>query len=95
MFGLRATLLIIDDFVRIFSLLKYGVCAVLVFIGVKLVLSKVIQIPGGVVCAILAATLASSMAASVAKDYYERYLAERVGKGLEAEESSPNSEKST
>lgn len=39
MLGLRATFFIIDVLVHMFSLLKYGVASVLVFIGVKLILA--------------------------------------------------------
>merc|ERR1719310_2299913 len=37
MLGLRATFFIIDLLVRLFSLLRYGVAVVLVFIGLKLI----------------------------------------------------------
>merc|ERR1712196_654140 len=66
MLGLRATFFIIDVLVKLFSLLKYGVAAVLVFIGIKLIISKIYHIPPMIVCAILFGTLASSMIASVA-----------------------------
>merc|ERR1719263_261822 len=61
MLGLRATFFIIDVLVQLFSLLKYGVAIVLVFIGIKLCVSKVYHIPPMLVCAILFGTLASSM----------------------------------
>jgi len=70
MLGLRATFFIIDVLVKLFSLLKYGVAAVLVFIGIKLIISKIYHIPPMVVCAILFGTLASSMIASVVLDKY-------------------------
>merc|ERR1719426_338924 len=53
MLGLRATFFIIDVLVKLFSLLKYGVAAVLIFIGIKLIVSKMIHIPPGIVCIIL------------------------------------------
>lgn len=68
MLGLRSTFFIIDVLVKLFSLLKYGVAAVLVFIGIKLIVSKVYHIPPMVVCAVLFTTLASSMVASVVVD---------------------------
>jgi len=70
MLGLRATFFIIDVLVKLFSLLKYGVAAVLVFIGIKLIISKMVHIPPGLVCVILFTTLASSMVASVIKAKY-------------------------
>ena len=61
MLGLRATFFIIDMLVQLFSLLKYGVASVLVFIGIKLMISKVYHIPPMIVCTILFGTLALSM----------------------------------
>merc|ERR1719230_1224845 len=40
MLGLRATFFIIDVLVQLFSLLKYGVAAVLVFVGFKLITAR-------------------------------------------------------
>lgn len=44
MLGLRATFLVIDEFMRLFDYLKYGVALLLVFIGIKLILSKVLKL---------------------------------------------------
>mmetsp|Transcript_106797 Transcript_106797/g.278874 ORF Transcript_106797/g.278874 Transcript_106797/m.278874 type:complete len:421 (+) Transcript_106797:163-1425(+) len=68
MLGLRATFFIIDVLARLFSLLKYGVAAVLVFIGVKLILSRVWHVPPGIVCLVLLSLLAASTVASVIQD---------------------------
>jgi len=68
MLGLRATFFIIDVLVQLFSLLKYGVATVLVFVGVKLCLSRVIHIPPSIVCIVLVTSLASSMVASVIQE---------------------------
>jgi len=70
MLGLRAMFFIVDELVDLFQFLKYGVAAILVFIGLKLILGKLVHIPPGVVCFILFATLALSMLASVV---YEKY----------------------
>lgn len=72
MLGLRATFFIIDELVRLFSLLKYGVAAVLVFIGVKLMISRVYHISPGVVCMVLVCSLAGSMVASLIHDRIEQ-----------------------
>merc|ERR1719310_2029899 len=53
MLGLRATFFIIDVLVRLFSLLRYGVALVLVFIGVKLIVGKWYHVPPGLVVAVL------------------------------------------
>jgi tellurite resistance protein TerC len=72
MLGLRAMFFIVDELVQLFQFLKYGVAAILVFIGIKLILGKLVHIPPGVVCIILFATLGLSMVVSV---LYDKYLA--------------------
>eukprot|EP00397_Hematodinium_sp_SG-2012_P032490 GEMP01034595.1.p1 GENE.GEMP01034595.1~~GEMP01034595.1.p1 ORF type:complete len:412 (+),score=97.02 GEMP01034595.1:201-1436(+) len=72
MLGLRATFFIIDVLVKIFSLLKYGVALVLVFIGIKLIISKMYHIPPMLVCGILFGILALSMLCSASLDFLER-----------------------
>eukprot|EP00933_Yihiella_yeosuensis_P075778 TRINITY_DN852_c0_g2_i1.p1 TRINITY_DN852_c0_g2~~TRINITY_DN852_c0_g2_i1.p1 ORF type:complete len:437 (+),score=107.33 TRINITY_DN852_c0_g2_i1:152-1462(+) len=72
MLGLRATFFIIDVLVHMFSLLKYGVGAVLMFIGVKLALSHVIHIPASIVCIVLVSCVTLSMVASVVQDEFEK-----------------------
>jgi tellurite resistance protein TerC len=68
MLGLRATFFIVDALVSLFSLLKYGVGAVLVFIGTKLIAAHWYHVPASVVCAVLVLCVGSSMVASVVQD---------------------------
>lgn len=68
MLGLRAAFFIIDVLAKVFSLLKYGVSAVLVFIGVKLMLARVCHISPAIVCFVLASSILLSMLASVVND---------------------------
>lgn len=68
MLGLRATFFIIDVLVKIFSLLKYGVGSVLIFVGVKLMIGRYYTISPGIVCAVLAVSIGGSMIASVIKE---------------------------
>lgn len=68
MLGLRATFFIIDHLVRIFSLLRYGVAAVLVFIGLKLMLAHVVHVSAAVVCTVLFCCISISILASVVQD---------------------------
>lgn len=75
MLGLRATFFIIDVLAKAFSLLKYGVAAVLVFIGVKLITSKMYHIPPSIVCIVLVASIAGSMVASVVQEQVEKAMA--------------------
>jgi tellurite resistance protein TerC len=65
MLGLRAGYFVIDTLAHTFELFKYGISAILVFIGVKLIFSKVFYIPPTVVCMILVGTLATSVVLSV------------------------------
>merc|ERR1719263_2120619 len=64
MLGLRAMFFIVDELVQLFQFLKYGVAAILVFIGLRLILGKLVHIPPMVVCFILFATLGMSMLVS-------------------------------
>jgi hypothetical protein len=72
MLGLRATFFIIDVLVHMFSLLKYGVAAVLVFIGVKLCLSHIYPISPHVVVLFLFLAIGGSMMASVVAEELEK-----------------------
>jgi len=71
MLGLRAMFFIVDELVKVFQFLKYGVAAILIFIGIKLILGKLVHIPPGVVCCILFGTLAGSMVASWGWEKYK------------------------
>merc|ERR1719201_2701646 len=77
MLGLRATFFIIDVLVQLFSLLKYGVAIVLVFVGVKLMIGHHYHVPASVVCLVLVGALAGSILASVVQ---EKLLARMEGK---------------
>jgi len=68
MLGMRAIFFLIDIMVQLFSLLKYGVSFILVFIGVKLIAGRFYHIPSSIVCIVLVGAIASSMLASVIKD---------------------------
>lgn len=68
MLGLRAMYFAIDELVQMFSMLAYGVGAILVFLGVKLLLRSYVHVPPEVVCVILLSTLVISIVASVVAD---------------------------
>eukprot|EP00933_Yihiella_yeosuensis_P080192 TRINITY_DN9359_c6_g1_i1.p1 TRINITY_DN9359_c6_g1~~TRINITY_DN9359_c6_g1_i1.p1 ORF type:complete len:433 (+),score=81.07 TRINITY_DN9359_c6_g1_i1:137-1435(+) len=70
MLGLRASFFVVDEVVKLFCLLQYGVAAILVFVGAKLMLKTYIHIPEEVVCSILLLTLLTSMAASVVYSHF-------------------------
>jgi len=71
MLGLRALFFVIDELIRLFSLLSYGVAAILVFIGIKLILKEWIHIPPAVVCFVLVTTLSTCMIGSLLWDRYK------------------------
>ena len=64
--GLRALYFLLTDMAGRFHLLKYGLAAILMFIGVKMLLLDVYKIPVGIALGIVAIILATSIAASVA-----------------------------
>lgn len=69
MLGLRAMFFAIDELVKLFTTLKYGVGSILVFLGLKLICQRWMEIPPGVVCFILLSALALSIVASVFIEY--------------------------
>jgi len=72
MLGMRAIFFLIDILVQLFSLLKYGVAVILVFIGVKLIIGSWYHIPASIVCAILVSAIGTSMVASVIQDKFDK-----------------------
>merc|ERR1740130_182051 len=72
MLGLRATYFVIDDLIVMFSLLKYGVALILVFIGMKLLLHSKVHFSTGAVFIILLGTIGLSMLGSMALDKWNK-----------------------
>merc|ERR1719393_78583 len=72
MLGLRATFFIIDVLASMFSLLKYGVAIVLVFVGLKLIVGRFYHVPASIVCVVLVSAIAGSMVASVIQEKLEQ-----------------------
>lgn len=79
MLGLRATFFVVDELVRIFSLLGYAVAFILVFIGLKLCVKGWIHVPHEVTCFVLLSAVVTSIVASVALE-----------RGKEGKEPSPS-----
>jgi len=75
MLGMRAIFFLIDIMVQLFSLLKYGVAFILVFIGVKLIIGRFYHIPSSVVCVVLVSAIATSMVASVIQEKIQQKYA--------------------
>jgi tellurite resistance protein TerC len=72
MLGLRATFFIVDELVKLFSLLKFGVGIVLAFVGFKLIIGHWYHIPPGIVVAVLLCSVLGSMIASVIQSELEK-----------------------
>lgn len=75
--GLRAMYFLMADMADRFSLLKYGLAAVLVFIGVKMMLIDIYKIPIGFSLAVVATFIGISIFLSLQKEKRERTLATR------------------
>ena len=81
--GLRAMYFLLADMADRFSLLKYGLAIVLMFIGVKMLLIDLFKIPVTVSLGVVAAIIATSIVLSLKKDARER----AQGKAVEAREA--------
>ena len=73
--GLRAMYFLMADMADRFSLLKYGLAAVLVFIGVKMMLIDIYKSPIGFSLAVVATFIGVSIFLSLQKEKRERMLA--------------------
>lgn len=67
--GLRALFFALAGVIDRFHLLKYGLAAVLVFVGAKMLLADLYRIPAGVALAVVAAILAIAVLASLARPH--------------------------
>jgi tellurite resistance protein TerC len=74
--GLRAMYFLLADVADRFSLLKYGLAVVLIFIGVKMMLIDIYKIPVGFALAVVAAIIATSVILSLLR---ERKMRQRAG----------------
>jgi tellurite resistance protein TerC len=70
--GLRAMYFLLADMADRFSLLKYGLALVLIFVGVKMLLIDLFKIPVLFSLGVVAAIIATSIALSLRKDVRER-----------------------
>ena len=63
--GLRALYFTLSSIMGLFHLLNYGLALILIFVGVKMLLEKVFEIPIGISLGIVAGVLAASIIASM------------------------------
>ncbi|MBS0371922.1 MAG: TerC family protein [Proteobacteria bacterium] len=75
--GLRAMYFLLADFAQRFSLLKFGLAAVLVFIGGKMLLADLVHVPVGMSLGVVAALIGTSVWLSLRKERLEALQAER------------------
>jgi len=66
MYGLRAMFFIVKDLVDMFELLQYGLCLILVFIGIELILADYIQIASTTVCILIVSVFGVCITGSAA-----------------------------
>jgi len=66
MFGLRSMFFIIKDLVDMFELLKYGLCVILVFIGLNLILGQFVHLHAPVIFCMIFAVFTICIVASTA-----------------------------
>lgn len=57
---------VVQDLVQLFGLLKYGLCFILVFIGVELMISDYVALPPHVVCVVILSVFSISIVGSSA-----------------------------
>jgi tellurite resistance protein TerC len=70
--GLRAMYFLLADMADRFSLLKYGLALVLIFVGTKMLLLDVIKIPVAISLAVVASIIATAAILSLRKDRHTR-----------------------
>jgi tellurite resistance protein TerC len=68
-FGLRSLFFIVEDLVNAFELLKYGLCLILVLIGVELLVADYVTIPAAYVFGTLLIIFVACICASVVKKH--------------------------
>lgn len=67
MFSLRSMFFIIRDITEYFDYVKYGISAILCFVGVEMIISKWYTVPLGTLCVVILSIFGASVLASVAK----------------------------
>lgn len=66
LFGMRSMFFIIQNLVEIFELLKYGLCFILVFIGMELLIAPFVKLPASAVLVVIVAVFTVCIAGSAA-----------------------------
>jgi tellurite resistance protein TerC len=90
MFGLRSMFFVIQELVDCFELLKYGLCLILVFIGIELMLAPWVKLPASTVLIVIVAVFAICVAGSAAMMRSATGAAQERLKESEAPEATGN-----
>jgi len=91
MFGLRAMFFIIRDLVDVFDMLKYGLCFILVFIGIELLVEDYVKLPAQAVCAVVLSVFIVCTAGSTARKLFQQRSTEKAeGEPRKAQLPVPN-----
>jgi len=85
MFSLRSLFFIVRDMADYFEYVKYGICAILCFVGTEMIVSKWCHVPLGYMCLIIAMLFSASVLTSVVKVR----SSEAAGKDGESPKDSP------
>jgi tellurite resistance protein TerC len=87
--GLRALYFAIAGMVQRFQYLHYGLSAILVFVGIKMLLSTVYKIPVGLALGVIAMILIVSVVTSMARS--KKIASDGASADLSAKETNPHS----
>jgi tellurite resistance protein TerC len=67
MFGLRSMFFLVEDLVETFDMLKYGLCCILVFIGLELLAADYVDLPASAAFAFISGVFAFCILGSLVK----------------------------
>jgi len=82
--GLRALFFVLAGVMGLFRYLQVGLCGVLMFIGVKMLISEFVHIPIGISLGVVASILGGSVVASILFPAEKALKPEKVDEGLAA-----------
>lgn len=74
MFGLRAMFFIMDDLMKCFDLMKYGLCVILVYVGAELLFARYFHLPASAVCVLIVSVFFVCATASVMRPRFQTFM---------------------
>lgn len=78
MYGLRAMFFVVQDLVEAFDLLQYGLCLILVFIGLELMFARYLHLASSTVCIMIISVFVICIVGSQVKKKITKEGAEKV-----------------